>query len=231
MYLKPLILLSFLVIFSFENFGQNNLSSRIFIAGIVMEKDSLKPLPETNIIVNRSHGSISDSYGHFSFWGNHMDTLLFTRIGYKSFTFIIPDTLTGNEFIAGIFLSKDTLMLSEVIVYPRESSQLLKNRFINHNNIDKDAVNATKNLKITAYQSVAYSQENDAEASQKMVLDQQIMHNEYKGLISPDKMVNITAVLSIPYELIKKQKMVERLKINILEEDYIREAYKKRKKK
>jgi len=228
-YIKTIILITiFTIAFSFNFFGQRNTSESIFISGIVMEKDSLNTLPETNILINHTSGSISDSEGYFSFLINKKDTLLFSRVGFRNYKFIIPDTLNENEYVVGIVMSQDTMMLGEIIIYPRVNQRQLKSDFINYNNIDKNTANAEKNLKIATYQSLAYDQPNDAVANQKISLGQQSTQTEYKGLIAPDKMLSVTAVIPLAFAIAQKRTIIaksNKFKISIHEEESLRKEY------
>jgi hypothetical protein len=38
---------------------------------------------------------VSDKEGKFSFYVNRRDTVVLTRLGYKTVNFIVSDTLTG----------------------------------------------------------------------------------------------------------------------------------------
>ena len=72
-------------------------------SGIVITADSLKPVSFTNIIVIDSRrGTTCDYFGYFSFVAQKNDTILFSAIGYKTATFVIPDTITKK----GIHLYK-----------------------------------------------------------------------------------------------------------------------------
>jgi hypothetical protein len=60
-------------------------------SGVTITADSLNPVPYAHIVVKNSpRGTVSDSYGYFSFVAHIGDTVLFDALGYKPATFIIP---------------------------------------------------------------------------------------------------------------------------------------------
>ena len=127
-----LILFSFFVLtchgFS-QGYGREG--GLILFHGIVMDAKTESPLEGSQVTINRSFASVSDVEGKFAFYVNRNDTVVFSRLGYKSAMLLVSDTLTGKEFIAGIYLHTDTLSIGEVIIVPRLTnlkSELLRPR-------------------------------------------------------------------------------------------------------
>ena len=54
-----------------------------------------------------------------SFYARPHDTVRFSCLGYKNFHMVVGDTLLTKEYIAGIYLSKDTLVIPAVVMMPR----------------------------------------------------------------------------------------------------------------
>src|SRR5690606_33662634 len=53
-------------------------SAYVHITGIVVEADSLIPIPFASISISHtSRGSTTDEYGHFTLMANELDTLVF----------------------------------------------------------------------------------------------------------------------------------------------------------
>ena len=71
-------------------------------------------------MVNRRiyQGTVSDFSGNFSLMVSKNDTISFTCIGYKPFKFIIPDTITSNDFRVIVELVEETVLLRETIITP-----------------------------------------------------------------------------------------------------------------
>lgn len=217
-----------LILISFNSFSQSYDINCIALTGVVMDKDSLNELSESNILINYHKGAITDTLGRFSVLVNKKDTLLFSRIGYKEFKYIIPDSMYGHEFITAIFMSKDTISLGEILISPRLNRQQLKTDFLSYNKKDIDAINATNNLKVATYQSYANIPENDATANQKMVLDQQAVESQYKGMISPDNMISfglLVYLANVPSEIERHSKNRNILLLSIKEKEYLTQEY------
>src|ERR1044072_8781014 len=68
-------------------------------SGVVVESDSLKPLPFTSILVKgTTHGTISDYYGFFTLVASPGDEIEFYSVAYKDGTYKIPDTLKTAHY-------------------------------------------------------------------------------------------------------------------------------------
>lgn len=106
----------------------------IQFSGVVLEEDSLSPLPFTAIIIKDSHrGTTSDIYGYFSFVAAKGDTIEFSSIGYADEYFVIPDTLSTNKYSLIQLLTSDTFLLKEALVYPWPSKSEFREAFVNLN--------------------------------------------------------------------------------------------------
>lgn len=92
----PIILfLLFLINFPLNSQQSSESPGLILFNGIVMDSGLNSPLANTQIIINRKYFSVSDKEGKFSFYVNRRDTVVLTRLGYKTVNFIVSDTLTG----------------------------------------------------------------------------------------------------------------------------------------
>jgi hypothetical protein len=126
-------------------------------SGVTITADSLNPVPYAHIVVKNSpRGTISDSYGYFSFVAHINDTVLFDALGYKPATFIIPDTITKQRYSLIQLMTADTLTLPAAFIFPWPTYEEFKQAFINLNIPDDDLEIARKNLsgeKIRMYAS------------------------------------------------------------------------------
>ena len=139
---------TFFILFFFNNsFLRAQDKDLIQFSGVVVEIDSLRPVPFTRILIkNTNHGTLADFYGYFSFVAQKKDTIIFSALGYRKSQFIIPDTLTGNKYSLIRALSFDTIMLKETVIYPWPSQEQFKEVFLNTNIPDDDLERAKKNL-------------------------------------------------------------------------------------
>src|SRR5690606_29149262 len=107
-------------------------SSLIQLSGVVISGEDLDPLAYTTIFdKTQRRGVVADYYGYFSMVVIPGDTLLFSFFGYKTSTFIVPDTLTDNRYSIIHMIDKDTLNLPEVVVYPWPSKEDFARAFVN----------------------------------------------------------------------------------------------------
>jgi hypothetical protein len=183
----------------------NNDRGNILFHGLVMDANTEYPLSNSQIFINRSFISASDGEGKFAFYVNRNDTIIFRRLGYKQAIMFISDTLAGREFIAGIFLYTDTLLIGEVIIIPRLTS--LKSDLMNPRvESNPEYENAKYNLAVSAYQArVSQNKLGDPATNYEVIRQKQREDAYYRGQIPPDKMIGLSPLLLIPavYLLIK----------------------------
>jgi hypothetical protein len=102
-------------------------SSLIQLSGVVISGESLDPLAYTTIFdKTQRRGVIADYYGYFSMVVVPGDTLLFSFFGYKTSTFIVPDTLKDNRYSIIHMIDKDTLNLPTIDVIRGRQKKILQ---------------------------------------------------------------------------------------------------------
>ncbi|MCE3295567.1 MAG: hypothetical protein K0R65_1281 [Crocinitomicaceae bacterium] len=103
----------------------------IQLSGVVVSSDSLNQMPFTTIFDRQSRrGTIADYYGFFSMVVFPGDTLMFSYYGYKTSSFIVPDTLTDNRYSIIHMMYVDTINLPMVTVYPWPSKEDFARAFV-----------------------------------------------------------------------------------------------------
>lgn len=138
------LLISLLICCTLQGFAQRKV---LQFSGIVVTEDSLQAVPYTNIYVaNKGLGTTTDLYGYFSFVASPGDSILFSAIGYKKNTFIVPEEFTEDRYTLIHVLHSDTFMLNETVVYPWPSKEQFKQAFLTLNIPDDDIERARKNL-------------------------------------------------------------------------------------
>jgi hypothetical protein len=172
--------------------------TRILFHGLVMDAESQATLSGSQIIINRSFSSISDSEGKFAFYVNRRDTIIFIRLGYKSATLIISDTLRGREFITGIYMYSDTVSIGEVVIVPRLSN-LRSEIFTSLPETNQQMENARYNLEVSAYQGrISQGKLGDPASNYELIRQKQRIEAYEKGGIPSDKIAGISPLLLIP---------------------------------
>ncbi len=143
------ITIAFLLAFLFLRINYINAQDKELIqfSGVIVEIDSLKPIPFTKVIIKSSNrGTIADYYGYFSFVAQKKDTIIFSALGYKKAQYIIPDTLSGNKYSLIQVMRFDTILLKETVIFPWPTREQFKEVFLNMNVPDDDLARAKKNM-------------------------------------------------------------------------------------
>ncbi len=178
-------------------------SNPILFHGIVIDVVTQNPIEGVQYFSDRQ--ASTDSRGLFSFYAHNRDTVVFSCTGYRDMNFIVPDTLHGNEYAMGIYMNPDTLYIGEVVILPRIGNiraEILSSRPAP----DIETINATNNLKISAYQGiVGMNKLGDPATNYEVLRQKQRMDAYEKGGIPSDRMVSLNPFMAIPiiYMLIK----------------------------
>jgi hypothetical protein len=184
----------------YTGFGQvtETQGSGIFFQGIIRDASTLSPLPNSQIIINRTLNSVSDKDGTFSFRGSRKDTVVFSMLGYKSAVFHINDTLAGREFLAGVYLKADTITIGEVIIIPRLGN--LKYEILNNPvSVSPEIENAKYNMALSAYQGkVSQGKLGDPAANYGVLHQQQRTEAYERGGIPSDRIVGLSPFMLLP---------------------------------
>ncbi|MDR0981990.1 MAG: carboxypeptidase-like regulatory domain-containing protein [Culturomica sp.] len=106
--------------------------SYVRLSGIVFDSEDYTPLQNVTCREGR-YISTTDRFGRFVMNAEVSDTIHFTYVGYSPFTMVVPDTLANNEYIIAVSMSKDTIMLGEVVVVRRYGA---KKKFYSDNAIN-----------------------------------------------------------------------------------------------
>ncbi len=159
--------------------------------GIVVEGDSLKPVPYTSIIIkNTNRGTISDYFGYFSFVAQESDTLLFSAIGFANATFIIPDTLTTNKYSLIQVLRTDTVYLQTTEVYPWPTKEQFKQAFLKLEMPEDDLDRASRNMARSDMKERMTGMAMDASLNYKYSMQQYQSKLYYAGQLPPNNLLN-----------------------------------------
>lgn len=133
---KKLVLLLFCFYTSglFSQSGERSVKDSLKIiqlSGVVVSENALDQLPFSTVYdISIKHGVITDYYGYFSLVVFPGDTLLFKYFGYKTSSFVVPDTLKENRYSIIHMLQEDTLEMPEVVIYPWPSRENFAKEFV-----------------------------------------------------------------------------------------------------
>lgn len=119
----------------------------IQLSGVVVSEGDVETMPYTTIYdKTQRRGVIADYYGFFSLVTQPGDTLLFSFYGYKTSSFIVPDTLTKNRYSIIHVMQKDTVELPQIDVYPWPSKDDFARAFVEMNPYDDALRRAQREL-------------------------------------------------------------------------------------
>jgi len=147
-HLLIIILLSITVTISAQTPTTNTVVTEKYlqISGVVLD-DSLQPLPFVSIMLKGTRsGTVSDYYGFFTIVARPGDEMQFFSINHKNKAYNLSDTLTGRHYSIIQILTKDTIQLAQVNVFPWPSKEQFKRAILNLDLSDTDIERAYKNM-------------------------------------------------------------------------------------
>lgn len=163
----------------------------IQFSGVVVTADSIQPIPFAHIIIANTHrGTVSDYYGYFSFVAQKLDTIVFSSVGFKPDTFFIPDTISGFRYSLIQVMTRDTIMLSETVIYPWPTVEEFKEAFLNLEIPDDDLEIARRNLDKQELQMRAEAMHMTGSMNYRNYMDKQTSKLYYAGQTTPISILN-----------------------------------------
>lgn len=174
-----------------KNTTQDGGKDLVQFSGIVVEGDSLRPVPFTSIIVKNSYrGTVGDYFGYFSFVARESDTILFSALGFTDAIFVIPDTLSNNKYSLIQVLRTDTVYLSTAVVYPWPSKEQFKAAFLALELPEDDMTRADRNMARSDIKERMVGMANDASMNYKYTQQQYQSKLYYAGQLPPNNLLN-----------------------------------------
>ena len=214
--MKEFSLLFFFIFFCLGVQGQSQDKGNVFVTGVVCDRDSLQTLPEAIFRLGKEVRGV-DKQGRFSLNVHVGDTLRFSHIGYSPLEVIISDSLKGNDFLLGVFMVRDTVLLSEVLILPRFlTGDYKSNAFL---------LNAQNNLNQAIHAASKPVKAMDQEMNRRMMIEDFARKVEMKGLVDVKLGVG-TQSLSALKGLKRARRQAERGKvIEVKEIDLLKKIF------
>ncbi|TNF48978.1 MAG: hypothetical protein EP305_03950 [Bacteroidetes bacterium] len=191
--MKVLVKILLIVLVSFSGKAQMRSDSihLIQLSGVIVNEDDLAQLPYTTVYdKTMKRGVISDYYGFFSTVVLPGDTLLFSSFGFKTSTYIVPDTLKENRYSIIHVMQKDTLNLPEVTVYPWPSREDFARYFVNMEPYDDAIRRAQRELSGESLAFVAARLDGDASLSYGYAMNQKYTQIYTNGQLPVNNLLN-----------------------------------------
>ena len=185
------LLLLVLLSTTFFTQAQQRKGKLIQFSGVVVSGDSLQPIPFVSIMIkNTYHGTVSDYYGYFSFVAQENDVIEFSALGYKSNTFVIPDSLQEARYSLIQMMNGDTILLNAAIIYPWPTKEQFKQAFLNLELPNDDMARAQRNLEREAMRQRGETMGMDGAMNQKYYMQQRNSRMYYAGQLPPNNLLN-----------------------------------------
>lgn len=159
---------------------------------VVFEQDSLRGLPFASVIVrSKKTGAVTDYYGFFTLVASPGDVVEFVSLGYKDAQYIIPDTLKATHFSISQAMTKDTIMLKTVTVYPfPKNDEEFKEAFLKLKVPNDDLTRAQKNLAADEMRELVKGLDMDASDNYLYSMQQRYQRMQYIGQYPPNNLLN-----------------------------------------
>jgi len=170
--------------------SQKESKTLIQLSGVVVSEEAFE-LPYTTVYNKTlSKGVISDGYGFFSIVCQPGDTLYFSRKGYSTSPFWVPDTLADNRYSIIHMLTRDTLTTPEVRVYPWPNKEAFAQYFVQMNPYEDDIRRAQRELSGESLAFVAARLDADASLAYGALTKQQNTTIYTNGQLPQNNLLN-----------------------------------------
>lgn len=191
--MKIVVIVIFTLLYSY-NFAQRkdiDTSKMIQLSGVVVSEEELAPMPYITVFDKSIRkGVFADYYGFFSMVSFPGDTICFSYFGYKTSTYIVPDTLKDNRYSIIHMLQRDTVNLPEVTVYPWPSRDEFANYFVNMKPYDDAMRRAQKELSGESLAFIAARLDSDASLSYGYAQNQRYTKLYTNGQLPVNNLLN-----------------------------------------
>ena len=182
--------------------GQVEKQDNLFVTGVVCDRDSIFPLRNALCRLDSTYRGV-DEDGRFAFEVKMGDTLVFSHVGYVPVKIVVSDTLTQRDYLLGIFMTRDTVLLAEVVVIPRYVLEDYKP--------DRSMENALYNEKGIVAGAFSPVTKMDREMNRKMQIEKFAHAVENKGHVDVGFGVGVQSIRTIR-KLYMSRKLYERFR-------------------
>jgi len=165
--------------------------SVVQLYGVIMTADSLKAIPFASVVVkNKGRGTITNNDGVFSIAVNNGERIVFTCVGFKDRTILIPNNLEGNQYSVIQLMVNDTNFLPATILKPRPTRAQFERDFVNAKVDDDLYETARKNTSDAQKKIILASLPRDGKEAVGASLSNQAAKYYYSGQLPPMNILN-----------------------------------------
>jgi hypothetical protein len=169
-------------------------SSRIiqFSGKVVTEENNrIIDLPYTTIAVKgTSRGTYSGMDGFFSLVALKGEVIVFSRIGYKTIEYTVPDTMQNLMYSIIQIMSRDRVLLPETVIYAWPSREHFDIEFLAMDVSDVVLERAMENLDEQLLLSLRETLPADGGETGQIYLKEQAQKYYYAGQYKPQNIFN-----------------------------------------
>ncbi len=165
----------------------------IQFSGLVLTEElgKLVPVPYANVIVkDKRRGDYTNLKGYFSLAVEKGDVILFSCVGFKTASFVIPDTLTDDRYSLVQLLPQDTIMLAETVIFPWPSREHFRQEFLAMDVTNELEENAKENLDPERLAAISEVTPSDGNESGDYYMRNQAKSYYYYGQTPPMNIFN-----------------------------------------
>lgn len=194
--LRTILITLFSLFVIFSAFAQEK-TKVIQFSGLVVTEDNagdIAPLPYTNVsIMNSSRGTITEIDGFFSLVAETGDTIIFSRVGFKSIEKVIPDTLSQTFYSWYQVMSQDSILLPTAVIYPWPSREHYKLEFLALDVDSEMRALAEANLAEQLLDEMRFEVAGDGREAFRYQQQKQVAEYQYSGQFKPMNIFNPVA--------------------------------------
>jgi hypothetical protein len=164
-----------------------------FSGTVVTEGEGGKviPLGYTNVsIKGTSRGTASEIDGFFSLVAKRTDVIIFSRIGYKTVEYAIPDSLENNLYYWIQIMSQDSILLPEAVIRPFPSREHFKIELLALDISDELEQQYSEYLAAELLDEIRTNLPADGREATNLYLRQSVENYKYEGQIKPQNIFN-----------------------------------------
>ena len=169
---------------------ENNI---IQFSGIIVTDESgrMVPVPYAGVYIGkRKVGTTANYQGFFSIVAEKGETVSFSALGFHKKNFKVPDSLREDRYSLVQILSRDTILIDEVVIFPWPSRDHLKSEFLAMNVNNELEKRAQQNLAKETMDKVREVTPHDGRETGSMYLRQQASTYYYYGQAPPMNIFN-----------------------------------------
>lgn len=155
----------------------------IQFSGVLVEADSLLPIPYSNVYRLRDMmGVVSNNLGFFTLPAFEGDTIAFSNVGYKNQYFKIPANVEDGMMSVVQVMIPDTILLTETQVYPWPANQADLRKDLLALELQEDNLSRSqKNLDPLKMEERLQNMLGDANSAYAVAMNRQVLELQSMG--------------------------------------------------